>query len=142
MSAAKTGDTVRIHYTGTLEDGTQFDSSAGRDPLEFSLGAGQVIPGFDAAVEGMTTGEKISVTIAAEQAYGSRHEELVHEVPRNQLPEDLEPQQGMQLQAQQENGEVRHFVILEVKEDVITIDGNHPLAGAVLNFDIELVEVV
>ena len=142
MNAAKAGDTVRIHYTGTLEDGTQFDSSAGRDPLEFALGSGQVIRGFDTAVEGMSTGEKKSVKIAAEDAYGPRQDELIHEVPRNQLPDDIDPEQGMQLQAQHENGQVMHFVILEVSQETITIDGNHPLAGQALNFDIELVEVV
>ena len=142
MSAAKAGDTVRIHYTGTLEDGTQFDSSAGRDPLEFSLGSGQVIPGFDNAVDGMSTGEKKSVTIPAEDAYGERQDALVHEVPRSQLPEDIEPEQGMQLQAQHENGQVMRFVVLSVEEETITLDGNHPLAGKALNFDIELVEIV
>ena len=142
MSAAKSGDTVRIHYTGTLEDGTQFDSSAGREPLEFSLGSGQVIPGFDNAVDGMSAGEKKSVTIPAEDAYGERQDELVHEVPRSQLPEDIEPEQGMQLQAQHENGQVMRFVVLSVEQETITLDGNHPLAGRALNFDIELVEIV
>ena len=142
MSAAKSGDTVRIHYTGTLEDGTQFDSSAGRDPLEFALGSGQVIPGFDNAVDGMITGEKKSVTIPAEDAYGERQDALVHEVPRSQLPEDIEPEQGMQLQAQHENGQVMRFVVLSVEAETITLDGNHPLAGKALNFDIELVEIV
>ena len=142
MSAAKAGDTVRIHYTGTLEDGTQFDSSAGRDPLEFALGSGQVIPGFDNAVDGMITGEKKSVTIPAEDAYGERQDALVHEVPRSQLPEDIEPEQGMQLQAQHENGQVMRFVVLSVEAETITLDGNHPLAGKALNFDIELVEIV
>ena len=100
MSAAKSGDTVRIHYTGKLEDGTQFDSSEGRDPLEFALGGGQVIPGFDSAVEGMTVGDTKSVTIQPEEAYGPRHDQLMQQVPRDQLPDDLSPEVGMALQSQ------------------------------------------
>jgi peptidylprolyl isomerase len=91
MSHAKSGDTVKIHYTGTLADGTQFDSSAGRDPLEFTLGSGQVIPGFDKAVEGMAVGDSKSVNITAQDAYGPRHEQMVQDVPKSALPDDLEP---------------------------------------------------
>ena len=142
MGQAKSGDTVRIHYTGTLDDGTQFDSSSGRDPLEFSLGGGQVIPGFDAAVSGMSIGESKSVTIAPEDAYGERHEKLVQQVPRNILPEDMEPAVGIQLQSQSPDGQVMNLVITEVVEDTITVDANHPLAGFALTFAIELVEIV
>lgn len=141
MSNAKTGDTVKIHYTGTLDDGTQFDSSAGREPLEFKLGAGQVITGFDKAVEGMSVGEQKRVNIPAEEAYGQRNEQLVQEVPRDQLPEDLQPQQGMALQAQQPDGNVVQLTVTEVTDDSITVDANHPLAGRALNFDIEVVEI-
>ncbi|MGB5510373.1 MAG: peptidylprolyl isomerase [Woeseiaceae bacterium] len=142
MAQAKPGDTVRIHYTGTLDDGTQFDSSSGRDPLEFSLGGGGVIPGFDAAVSGMHVGESKSVTIAPEDAYGERHEKLVHQVPRDILPEDMEPAAGMRLQSQSPAGQVMNLVITEVGEDTITVDANHPLAGFALTFAIELVEIV
>ena len=141
MSQAKTGDTVRIHYTGTLEDGTEFDSSRGREPLEFALGSGQVIPGFDSAVEGMTIGDAKSVTIEPDQAYGARHDQLVQEVPKSALPEDLDATVGMQLQSQSPDGQVMMFVIAAVAEETITVDGNHPLAGQALNFDIELVGI-
>ena len=100
MSQAKPGDTVKIHYTGTLDDGTQFDSSSGRDPLQFTLGSGQVIPGFEKAVEGMAVGDSKSVNIPPEDAYGLRHEQMVQDVPKNALPDDLEPEEGMALQAQ------------------------------------------
>ena len=141
MTQAKSGDTVRIHYTGTLGDGTQFDSSAGRDPLEFALGGGQVIPGFDSAVDGMTVGESKSVTIAPEQAYGERHEQLVQQVPKSALPEEMKPEVGMQLQSQSPDGQVMNLVVTEVEEATITVDANHPLAGQALTFAIELVEI-
>ena len=141
MSKAKSGDTVRVHYTGKLNDGTQFDSSAGGDPLEFSLGEGNVIPGFENAVEGMEIGESKSVTIEAEQAYGPRHEQLVQDVPREQLPNDMQPAVGMQLQAQGEDGRTMRLVVTAVEDEAITVDGNHPLAGQSLNFDIELVSI-
>ena len=100
MSQAKSGDTVRIHYTGTLDDGTEFDSSSGREPLEFALGGEQVIPGFDSAVDGMAVGDSKTVTISPDDAYGQRHEQLVQQVPRNTLPDNMEPAVGMNLQSQ------------------------------------------
>lgn len=142
MSQAKSGDTVRIHYTGTLSDGTQFDSSEGRDPLEFSLGSGQVIPGFDNAVEGMAVGDSKSVSIEPEQAYGQKHEQLIQDVPKSALPQDMEPEVGMRLQSQSPDGQVMHLLITAVAEESITVDGNHPLAGHTLSFDINLVEIV
>ena len=142
MNAAKSGDTVRIHYTGKLEDGTQFDSSEGRDPLEFALGSGNVIPGFENAVEGMAVGDKKSVTIPPEEAYGPRHEQLIQDVPRNRLPDGITPTVGMDLQSQNENGQVMQFSVTAVDEESITVDGNHPLAGKALSFDVELVEIV
>lgn len=142
MNAAKSGDTVRIHYTGKLEDGTQFDSSEGRDPLEFALGSGNVIPGFENAVEGMTVGDKKSVTIPPEEAYGPRQEQLIQDVPRNRLPDGITPTVGMELQSQNENGQVMQFSVTAVDEESITVDGNHPLAGKALSFDVELVEIV
>jgi peptidylprolyl isomerase len=141
MTQAKSGDTVKIHYTGTLDDGTEFDSSAGRDPLEFTVGSGQVIPGFDKAVEGMNVGESKSVNIPAEDAYGPHHDQMVQEVPRTALPEDLEPEEGMALQAKGQDGQVINLTVTAVGDEAITVDGNHPLAGKALNFDIELVDV-
>ena len=142
MTQAKSGDTVRIHYTGTLDDGTQFDSSAGRDPLEFALGSGQVIAGFDNAVDGMSVGEQKSVTIPPAEAYGERHEQLVQEVPTSALPDEIQPQVGMQLQSQSPEGQVMNLVVTEVSDESITVDANHPLAGQALTFAIELVEIV
>ena len=142
MSQAKSGDTVRIHYTGTLDDGTQFDSSTGSDPLEFALGAGHVIPGFDAAVEGMTVGDTKSVSIEPAEAYGERHEQLIQDVPKSALPDEIDAQVGMQLQGHGPDGQVTRFIVSAVADDTITLDANHPLAGHKLNFDIELVEIV
>ena len=142
MTQAKAGDTVRIHYTGTLDNGTRFDSSEGREPLEFNLGGGQVIPGFDAAVDGMAVGESKTVTIPATEAYGERHEQLVQQVPREMLPDTIEPAVGMQLQSQSPEGQVMNLVVTEVSDASITVDANHPLAGQALTFSIELVEIV
>ncbi|MBT8086989.1 MAG: peptidylprolyl isomerase [Gammaproteobacteria bacterium] len=142
MTQAKSGDTVRIHYTGTLEDGTQFDSSSGRDPLEFALGGGQVIPGFDSAVDGMTVGDSKTVTIQPDDAYGQRHEQLIQQVPKSALPEDMTPEVGMALQSQSPDGQTMNLVVVGVEEDSITLDANHPLSGQALTFEIELVEIV
>lgn len=142
MTQAKSGDTVRIHYTGTLEDGTQFDSSSGRDPLEFALGGGQVIPGFDSAVDGMTVGDSKTVTIQPDDAYGQRHEQLIQQVPKSALPEDMTPEVGMALQSQSPDGQTMNLVVVGVEEDSITLDANHPLSGQALTFAIELVEIV
>jgi len=142
MSQANTGDIVKIHYTGTLEDGKQFDSSEGREPLQFELGAGQVVPGFDKAVSGMTVGDTKSVTIAPEDAYGERNEQAVQEVPKSALPEELEPEAGMMLQAQNQNGQPVQLTVVAVNDESITVDANHPLAGKTLNFDINLVAIV
>ncbi|MDJ0916258.1 MAG: peptidylprolyl isomerase [Woeseiaceae bacterium] len=141
MSQAKSGDTVKIHYTGTLDDGSQFDSSAGRDPLEFVLGSGQVIPGFDNAVTGMTVGDSKNVKIEPEEAYGPRHEQLIQEVPRTALPEDMTPEVGMGLQSQTPDGQVMQLTVTAVGETSITVDANHPLAGQTLSFAIELVAI-
>lgn len=141
MGHAKSGDTVKIHYTGKLEDGTEFDTSAGREPLEFTLGSGQVIAGFDNAVDGMVKGDSKTVTIPAEDAYGERHDQLIQEVPKSALPDEMEPAIGMQLQSQSPDGQVMNLMITEVADDTITVDANHPLAGKPLTFDIELVEI-
>ncbi len=141
MSQAKTGDTVKIHYTGTLEDGTQFDSSTERDPIEFELGRGQVIVGFDKAVEGMAIGDVKRVRLLPDDAYGPRHDQLIQEVARSALPDDLNPIAGMALQSTSPEGHVARLLITAVSDETITVDANHPLAGQTLNFEIELVAI-
>ncbi len=135
------GKKVRIHYTGTLSDGEQFDSSAGRDPLEFETGAGMVIPGFDAAVRDMEVGGKKTVTLPCKEAYGEAREEMIGDIPKANFPEGMELQVGMPLQMQGPQGPLP-VVIKEIKEEAVTIDANHPLAGKDLTFELELVEVV
>ncbi|VGO13354.1 FKBP-type peptidyl-prolyl cis-trans isomerase SlyD [Pontiella desulfatans] len=135
------GKKVTIHYTGTLDDGSQFDSSAGRDPLEFEMGAGMVIPGFEKGVADMEVGDKKTINIPAAEAYGEKRDEMVMEFDRSQLPEDLEPEVGMGLQMQGPQGQPVPVQITEVAEATITIDANHPLAGQNLNFELELVSV-
>lgn len=141
MTQAKQGDTVKIHYTGTLKDGTVFDSSEGRDPLAFTIGSGQVIPGFDEAVSGMKVDEKKNVTIPADKAYGARNEEMVINAPRDQVPADINPEVGQKLQMQGPDEQLIVVEITEVNEDSITLDANPPLAGKDLTFDIELVRI-
>lgn len=140
MKEAKSGDTVRVHYTGTLSDGSVFDSSRGRSPLEFTIGAGQVIAGFDDAVTGMHVGDDKTVTIAAEDAYGPRRSDLMLRVGRTQFPEHLAPAVGQQLQLSQEN-ELFVVTVREVTDDAVVLDANHPLAGEDLTFALELVEI-
>ena len=140
MERASAGDTVRVHYTGTLADGSVFDSSRGREPLEFTLGEGRVIAGFDAAVSGMTPGEERQVIIAATEAYGEHRPELVFTVPRDQFPEGMEPQIGLEVQLTQ--GDQRAIArISEIAADSVTLDANHPLAGRDLTFDLQLVAI-
>ena len=138
---ASDGDTVRVHYTGTLEDGTTFDTSVGREPLEFTLGEGKMIPGFEKAVYGLTVGKSKTVTIPAEEAYGPHRDDLVIVVEREQLPADLDPKVDQQLQMQQTDGRTAVVIVTDVSETTITIDANHPLAGKDLTFEIELVEI-
>jgi len=141
MSQVKEGDTVHIHYTGTLDDGTQFDSSAGREPLAFTVGGGQVIPGFDQAVAGMAVGESKKVNIPPEHAYGEHQEHMVQEVPKSALPDDLEPEVGQSLSARNPEGQEMRLTVKEVTDEGIVVDANHPLAGKALNFDIEVVKI-
>ena len=138
--AIKQGDTVFVHYTGTLEDGTEFDSSDGREPLEFVMGGGMILPGFEKAVQGKEVGDKVSVSIAPEDAYGEHNDEMVIIVPRSEVPDHIEPEEGMMLQLTLEEGEL-DVVISRVTDDDVELDGNHPLAGKRLNFAIEVVEV-
>jgi peptidylprolyl isomerase len=135
------GKKVRIHYTGTLNDGTQFDSSAGRDPLEFETGAGRVIPGFDSAVRDMEIGGKKTVTIPSAEAYGEAREEMIGDIPKDRFPAEMELSVGMPLQMMGPQGPMA-VVVKEIKEDAVTIDANHPLAGKDLTFELELVEIV
>ncbi len=142
MTHAKTGDTVRIHYTGKLTDGTQFDSSTGRDPLEFQLGAGQVIKGLEKEIDGMEVGTKSTVTIPAPEAYGPHDPAQVQRVERTVIPADIDLQVGMQLGANTQNGNQITLTVTEIGDAEVTLDANHPLAGKDLVFDVELVEVV
>jgi peptidylprolyl isomerase len=142
MAQAKAGDSVRVHYKGTLDDGTVFDTSHGTDPFNFTLGAGMVIPGFDDAVVGMEEGAVNTVTIPPEEAYGEYHDDRVMEVQRSQVPEDITPEIGMGLQLHSNDGRTINVVVSKVGDDTITLDGNHPLAGKVLTFEITLVEIV
>ncbi len=135
------GKKVRIHYTGTLSDGEKFDSSAGRDPLEFETGSGMVIPGFDSAVRDMEVGGKKTVTLPAAEAYGELREEMIGDFPKKHFPPDMELAVGMPLQMTGPDGPVP-VVVKEIKEDAVTLDANHPLAGKDLTFALELVEIV
>ncbi|RKX68401.1 peptidylprolyl isomerase [candidate division WOR-3 bacterium] len=142
MLQAKNGDTVKVHYTGRLEDGRIFDSSRDREPLEFTLGEGKIIPGFERAVLGMAPGESKTVRIGPEEAYGPHREELVVTVLRSEFPPSITPKLGMELVFRQPDGRPLRVRIVEVSEDSVTLDGNHPLAGRDLIFEIELLEIV
>jgi FKBP-type peptidyl-prolyl cis-trans isomerase 2 len=141
MQQAKSGDTVKVHYSGRLTDGTTFDSSEGRDPLEFKVGNGDVIRGFDEGVTGMSVGEKKTVHIAADEAYGQKDENRIVEFPRANFPPDMEPEVGMQLNMTSGSGQVIPVTIIEVNKEAVILDANHPLAGQDLIFDIELVDI-
>ena len=142
MTEAKDGDKVRVHYTGTLDDGTVFDTSVGRKPLEFVLGSGQIIPGFEKAVLGMKVGDKANISIGPDEAYGPRMDELVFEVEREKFPEDYVPELDQQLQIPQEDGSIMVVTVVKIEDNIITLDANHPLAGQNLNFEVELVEIL
>jgi peptidylprolyl isomerase len=139
---AQDGDLVRVHYTGTLEDGTTFDTSAGGDPLEFTLGGGNMIPGFENAVRGMKVGETKTITIPADEAYGQRSDDLILEFPREQLAGDIDPKVGDVLQLTQSNGTSILVPVIAVTDTTITVDANHELAGKDLTFKIELVDLI
>lgn len=141
MQQAKKGDKVKIHYHGKLNDGSTFDSSADREPLAFEIGSGMVIPGFDDGVTGMIVGEKKTINIPPDQAYGEVNEEMIIAFPINQFPPEMKPEIGMQLNMSNNEGQNFPVVIVEVKEDSVLLDANHPLAGKELIFDLELVEI-
>ena len=142
MAQAKMGDTIKVHYTGTLDDGTVFDSSVGRRPLEFTIGLGQMIPGFDKGVVGLNLSESKTITIPADQAYGPYRADLVQVVARDQFPQDSELELGQMLQASQPDGQIIRFTITNVTDSDVTLDANHRLAGKNLTFEIQLVEIV
>ena len=141
MSTIKNGNTVSVHYTGTLTSGEVFDSSLERKPLKFTLGKGQLIPGFERAIMGLSVGEKVTVNIPSNEAYGEYNSEMVLQVPNNQLPPELDAKVGMQLQLNQPDGQIIPVQITQVKVEMVTIDANHPLAGEDLKFDIEIIEI-
>ena len=141
MSKAKKGDNVKVHYKGRLTNGEQFDSSEGREPLAFTVGAGQMIKGFDDAIPGMEVGEKKTINIPAKDAYGEKNADAIIEFPKSNIPEDMQLEPGMRLQLQNQAGQPIPVVVSEVKDDVVVLDANHELAGKELVFDIELVEI-
>lgn len=141
MQQVKKGDTVKVHYHGKLTNGTTFDSSEGREPLEFEVGSGMVIPGFDEGVTGMVIGDKKTIHIPADQAYGQKEEHMIMEFPRDRFPADMVPEVGMQLNMSNGSGQNFPVVITEVREAVVVLDANHPLAGEDLIFDLELVSI-
>ena len=141
MQQVKKGDTIKVHYHGKLVDGTTFDSSEGREPLEFEVGSGMVIPGFDEGVTDMAVGDKKTVSIPADEAYGPKQEDMIMEFPRERFPAEMVPEVGMQLNMNNGQGQSFPVVIVEVQESVVILDANHPLAGQELIFDLELVEI-
>ena len=141
MSQVKQDDTVKVHYTGKLENGQVFDSSVEREPIEFTLGQGQIIPGFEKGLLNMEVNEKKTVKIPSEEAYGAPRPELVQEVDKAQLPEEIKPEVGMGLVSKSPEGQEMNLVVTEVKDSSIVVDGNHPLAGKDLTFDLEVVEI-
>lgn len=142
MTAAKNGDTVRVKFTGTLESGVQFDTTEGREPMEFTIGAEQVIAGFDNAVVGMAPGEVKKIVLPPEEAYGYHDPQIVDTVPRNAIPQEIKLAEGLVLEAKRDDGQTFGFTVVEFNETTVTLDANHPLAGETLNFEIELVEIV
>ncbi|MBD8891756.1 FKBP-type peptidyl-prolyl cis-trans isomerase [Roseibium litorale] len=141
MSEVKAGDTVSIHYTGTLNDGSVFDSSDGREPLQFTVGSGQIISGLDKAIPGMAIGDEKTVNVPADEAYGQKDPHAMQPVPRDQFPADIPLEVGVQLQVQTPNGQVMSVSIAEVGEEAVILDANHPLAGKDLTFEIKLVSI-
>ncbi|HEV8507836.1 MAG TPA: peptidylprolyl isomerase [Chitinophagaceae bacterium] len=142
MQEAKKGDKVKVHYHGKLTSGETFDSSAGREPLEFEIGSGSVIKGFDEGVSGMKVGEKKTINIPVDEAYGQRSEDMLIEFPKDRFPKDMEIKEGMQLMMSNGTGQNIPVIVTEVKDDGVILDANHPLAGEDLIFDIELIEIV
>lgn len=141
MQQAKQGDTVHVHYRGTLDDGSEFDSSAGGEPISFTLGSGEVIPGFEQAIEGMSSGEKKTQHIPADEAYGEHRDELVFKVGRDQIPPGSDVEVGDMLRVGFPDGTSAAVQVLEIDDESVTLDANHPLAGKALTFELELVSI-
>ena len=141
MQQVQNGDKVKVHYHGTLRNGETFDSSNGRDPLEFTVGSGQVIRGFDEGVKGMKVGEKKKVEISVKDAYGEKQQEMMIEFPKDQFPPDMNPEVGMQLMMSNGSGQNFPVTVAEIRDSSIVLDANHPLAGQDLIFDLELVSI-
>jgi peptidylprolyl isomerase len=141
VAQAKNGDNVKVHYTGKLDDGTIFDTSADREPLEFTIGKGQLIPDFEQAVIGMNPDESKTIQIPSDKAYGPYRDEMLMKVDRSNLPENLDPKVGQRLQMRHPNGQTAIVAVIEVNDSQVTLDGNHPLAGKDLTFDIQLAEI-
>lgn len=141
MSQVKQNDKVKVHYTGKLASGEVFDSSEGRDPMEFQMGTGQIIPGFENGIIDMKVNEKKTIVIPSAEAYGEPREELIQEVPRDKLPQEIQPEVGMGLVSKSPDGQEIQLIVKEVKDDAIIVDGNHPLAGQELTFEVEIVEI-
>ena len=142
MAQVKNGDKIKVHYHGKLTTGETFDSSEGREPLEFEVGSGMVIKGFDNGVTGMNVGDKKTINIPFDEAYGPRNPEMVIEMPKDKFPKDMDIEVGLPLGMSDQNGQQFNVTIVEIKEDVVMLDANHPLAGQDLIFDLELVEIV
>lgn len=141
MQKAKKGDKVKVHYHGKLTNGETFDSSAGREPLEFEVGKGSVIKGFDDGVTGMEIGEKKTINIPYDSAYGPKNADMIIEMPKDRFPKDMELESGMPLMMSDGSGQNFEVIVVEIKDDAVVLDANHPLAGQDLIFDIELVEI-
>jgi peptidylprolyl isomerase len=142
MRQAKQGDSVKVHYTGKMDNGTKFDTSRGGDPLEFTIGEGKIIPGFEEIVVGMTQGDTKTATVPSDKAYGPRRDDRIITVDRDQVPEGMSPKVGQQVQMHGKGGESIPAMITGVTEKLVTLDANHPLAGKDLTFTIELVEIL
>jgi peptidylprolyl isomerase len=141
MSQAKNGDTVKVHYTGKLDDGMVFDSSADREPLEFVIGGGNIIQGFDTALIGMAVGDRKTIEVPPEQGYGERDEKLVADIARSQVPDNMDIQVGAALTVKHDNGQVVNVTVTDMTANHVTLDANHPLAGKTLTFDLKLVAI-
>ena len=141
MTEVKENDTVKVHYTGKLADGQVFDSSREREPIEFTMGQGQIIPGFEKGLLNMKVNEKKTIEIPSDEAYGEPRQDLIQEVDKSQLPPEVKPEPGMGLVSKSPDGREMNLVVKEVKDDSIVVDGNHPLAGKDLTFDLEVVEI-
>ena len=142
MQQVKKGDKVKVHYHGRLDSGETFDKSEGREPLEFEVGSGMVIKGFDDGVTGMAVGDKKTVNIPFDEAYGPRNPDMIIEMPKERFPKDMELEVGMPLGMSDGQGQQFQVVVMEIKDDVVLLDANHPLAGQDLTFDLELVEII